>query len=165
MRAVYGKAVLVLGLSAAAVMMTSRSDSSAAMQRGFERDPGEVVMNRSCLSCHDLVNIRTQAFDVEGWNAMIDQMVMMGAEVSAEDKPLLSNYLAEVYGPVPDGEGKPILLNNCTICHNRDRIWGHAGADREHWETTLLAMLNEGAFLSDEEFEILLRYLSTYLGP
>jgi mono/diheme cytochrome c family protein len=165
MRAVYGRAALAFGLSAAAVMMTSTFDSRAAMQRGFERDPGEVVMNRSCLGCHDLVNIRTQAFDVDGWNGVIDRMVMKGAEVSAEDKPLLANYLAETYGPMPDGEGREILLQNCTICHNRDRIWGHAGADREHWETTLLAMLNEGAFLTDAEFETLLDYLSTYLGP
>jgi mono/diheme cytochrome c family protein len=165
MRAIYGKAALMLGIGVAAATMTSTFDSKAAAQRVFERDPGEVVMNRSCLGCHDIVNIRTEALDEEGWTARIGEMLEAGAEVSDEDKPLLADYLARTYGPVPDGDGKAILLNNCTICHNRDRIWGHAGTDREHWEGTLLAMLNEGAFLTSREFEILLEYLSTNLGP
>jgi hypothetical protein len=36
--------------------------------------------------------------------------------------------------------------------------------DREHWETTLLSMLNEGALLTDEEFGTLLNYLDRNFG-
>ena len=149
----------------AVVFSGTMKDAQATLQRGFQRDPGEVVMNRSCLGCHDLTPIRTQGLDVEGWMEVVDAMVEEGAEVDSEETPLLTAYLAGRYGPVPEGAGKAILLNNCTICHDRDRIWAHAGTDREHWEGTLLAMLNEGAFLTTSEFRTLLDYLARNFGP
>jgi hypothetical protein len=145
-------------------VLTSTGDSRASTQRGFEREPGEVALNRSCLDCHDLTPIRTQAYDSEGWSGIVDQMVGHGATVEEADRPALTEYLARTYGPLPEGEGKNVLLNNCTICHNRDRIFAHAGVDREHWETTLLSMLNEGALLTDEEFGTLLNYLDRNFG-
>lgn len=128
---------------------------------GVERDPGEVAMSRSCLTCHDLTPIRMQALDADGWTVIVDTMIdEHGAEVPDEEIPALIDYLSRVYDPLPAGPGREILLERCTICHTRDRIWAHAGEDREHWETTLLSMLNEGAFLNDQEFETLLSYLA-----
>ena len=164
-RRFWGRLSVGLVLMIAVMLLSRVTAAPASLQRGFERDPGEIVMNRSCLACHDLAPIRRQALDSEGWAEVVEAMIDEGAEVPTEEVGVLTAYLAGRYGPVPDGEGKPILLNSCTVCHDRDRIIAHAGADREHWETTLLSMVNEGAFLSDSEFDTLLDYLVRYLGP
>ena len=164
MRLAYGKAVLLLGFGVAAATFTSTFDSMGAVQRGFQRPAGEVIRNRACLGCHDLTPIRTQALDLDGWTAVIDMMIDNGAEVESEEIPVLAGYLTENHGPLPEGEGKAILLQNCTICHNLDRVKEHAGVDRGHWQDTLFAMLNEGAYLTDEDFDTLLSYLARNFG-
>ena len=124
-----------------------------------EPDPGERIMNASCQSCHDIRPIQTQAMDAEGWTRTVTAMIEMGANVTARDVPVLVSYLARQHGPLPDGAGKRVLLNTCTICHDLGRI-KLARRSPEEWEETLSTMLNEGAQLSDEEFVAVLGYLS-----
>lgn len=162
MRVLLGRVRWIVGIGGFALAVgSSASESIALSQGGIESDTGEIVMNRSCLGCHDLTPIRTQALDVDGWREVVQSMMTeYGAMVAPDDVAPLTEYLATIYDPLPEGAGREILLERCTICHNRDRIWAHAGEDREHWETTLLSMLNEGASLSDREFETLLNYLA-----
>ena len=71
---------------------------------------------------------------------------------------MLLEYLVINHGPLPDGAGKTIVLNTCTLCHDLSRVRQNR-ATAEEWARTLQAMLNEGAPLSDDEFPIVLRYL------
>ena len=64
---------------------------------------------------------------------------------------------------MPDGPGKNILLNTCTVCHELGRVRAHT-VSREEWEETLGAMLNEGAMLSEQDFPVLLNYLARNFG-
>ena len=126
-------------------------------------DRGERVMNASCLACHDVRRIQVQAMDAEQWAKTVDTMVGKGAKVSADDLPSLVDYLVQHHGPMPEGRGKTIVLNVCTLCHDLTRI--HRGRrSAEEWEETLNAMLNEGAPLSDDAFPIVHAYLSRYFG-
>ena len=126
-------------------------------------DRGERVMNASCLACHDVRRIQVQAMDAEQWARTVDTMVGKGAKVSADDLPLLVDYLVQHHGPMPEGRGKAIVLNVCTMCHDLTRIRrGHRSP--EEWEETLNAMLNEGAPLSDDQFPIVHAYLSRNFG-
>ena len=126
-------------------------------------DPGERVRNASCLACHDVRRIQVQAMDAEQWAKTVDTMVEKGAKVSADDVPLLVNYLVQHHGPMPEGRGKAIVLNVCTMCHDLTRI-RRGRRSPEAWEETLNAMLNEGAPLSDDAFPIVHAYLSRYFG-
>ena len=72
-------------------------------QADAEPDKGEQVQNASCISCHDLRPIQTQALDKAGWTKVIDSMIQKGAELKAEDEPLLVAYLVKNHGPLPDG--------------------------------------------------------------
>lgn len=127
-------------------------------------NPGEKIMVASCQGCHDLRPIQTSAMDAAGWTKVIDTMIKEnGAEVADADKPVLVRYLALNFGPVPDGPGKEILLNTCTMCHDLGRIKS-ARRSAEEWEETLSSMLNEGAPLSDEQFPIIHGYLSRHFG-
>lgn len=128
-----------------------------------ESEPGERVMNASCQNCHTVRVIQTQALDAEGWTKSVATMVEKGAKVSKQDMPVLIDYLARHHGPVPDGPGKRILLNLCTMCHDLGRIrLGHRSP--EEWEETLISMLNEGAPLSDDDFPVIHEYLSEHFG-
>ena len=146
-------AALALTLAAArpAVVVSGQGDTQA--------DKGEQLQNANCISCHDLRPIQTQALDKDGWTKVVASMVEKGAEVKAEDVPALVAYLVKSHGPLPDGPGKTILLNTCTVCHDLGRV-RRQGGTREDWNDTLGAMLNEGAMLSEQDFPVLLDYLT-----
>jgi cytochrome c5 len=146
-------AALALTLAAARppVVISGQGDAPA--------DKGEQIQNAACISCHDLRPIQTQALDREGWTKVVASMVQKGAEVKAEDVPPLVAYLVKNHGPLPDGAGKTILLNTCTVCHDLGRV-RRQGGTRDDWSDTLGAMLNEGAMLSEQDFPVLLDYLT-----
>jgi cytochrome c5 len=126
-------------------------------------DPGERIMNASCQTCHDVRRIQTSALDAEQWTERVNTMIGKGAKVESADLPVLIEYLARQHGPVPDGAGKRILLNICTMCHDLNRI-KHGRRSPEEWEETLNTMLNEGAPLSDAAFPVIHEYLSENFG-
>ena len=129
-----------------------------------ESEPGERIMNSSCVNaCHGVRVIQTQAMALEAWSKTVGTMIEKGAKVSKEDQPVLVDYLARHQGPVPDGPGKVILLNICTMCHDLGRI-RLGRRSPEEWEETLVSMLNEGAPLSEEAFPVILAYLSKNFG-
>jgi len=135
-----------------------------AAQDASPTNKGEQLMNASCLACHDLRPIQVTALDAEGWKGVVGAMVERGAQVADPDLPVLVDYLARTYGPLPDGDGKKILLNTCTVCHDTSRI-KRTALDREGWQDLLGAMLNEGAMLSEQDFPVLLNYLSRNFKP
>ena len=152
-----GALLLALGSTA---QVSSAAPAAAAAQDG---DRGERLMNASCQGCHDLRQIQTQAMDLAGWTKTIHSMVAQGAEVANEDIPVLAEYLARHYGPMPAGPGREIVLQVCTMCHDLSRIkLGHRSP--EEWEETLISMLNEGAPLSDDAFPVVHQYLSRNFG-
>ncbi len=135
-----------------------------AAQDAPPADKGEQLMNASCLACHDLRPIQVTALDSDGWKGIVGAMVDRGAQVNDTDVPVLVEYLARTYGPLPDGAGKKILLNTCTLCHDTSRI-KRTALDAEGWRDLLGAMLNEGAMLSEEDFPVLLNYLARNFKP
>jgi cytochrome c5 len=142
-----------------AAILTTTAAAVAAAQVSSQPDKGEQLMNGSCTSCHDLRPIQTQALDSEGWNGVVTAMVDKGAQIDKSDIPPLVEYLTRNHGPLPEGNGKKILLTTCTVCHDLLRV-KRTAATREEWEDTLGAMLNEGAMLSEQDFPVLLNYLA-----
>ena len=144
---------------AAALGFVAVAALGAAAAQDTAPDKGEQIQNAACLACHDLRPIQTEAHDEKGWASIVGSMIDMGAEVKDADKPVLVKYLAQNHGPLPDGAGKELLLTRCTICHDLGRVRIHT-VSRDEWEETLSAMLNEGAMLSDQDFQVLLSYLA-----
>ena len=148
----------ILSVSLAAAVLFSAATSDA--QRPSE---GQQLAEKRCQGCHNMRRVQTAAKDADGWRQTIDTMISDGAEVEESEIPVLVQYLTREHGPVPDGPGKQILLNTCTMCHDLQRIKnGRRSADE--WEETLLSMLNEGAPLSDDQFPVIHAYLSKNFG-
>jgi hypothetical protein len=151
---------LAIGVTIVAV-----SIGVAAGQDGPKPERGEQIMNAACAAtCHDLRPIETQALDDAGWTKAVKSMIEQGAEVKAEDVPVLVDFLTRRHGPLPDGPGKDILLNICTRCHDLQRV-RRERTTPEGWLEILDAMLNEGAPLPEKDLPVLLRYLARHFGP
>ena len=148
--------MLAMSLAAAVVF-------SAATSRAQGPSEGQQLVEKRCQGCHNLRRVDTAAKNADGWRETIQVMIQDGAEVEESEIPMLVQYLTREHGPVPDGPGKQILLNTCTMCHNLQRI-KNGRRSPEEWEETLLAMLNEGAPVSDEQFPIIHAYLSRNFG-
>jgi hypothetical protein len=128
----------------------------------FERfQRAERVMNLSCSvsGCHTIRPIQTAALDEAGWDKTIAAMVEKGAKISPEDSEILRDYLVRYHGPLPDGDGKAIMLNICTMCHDLQRVRTRR-ATIEGWKELLDNMIFEGAPLPDEDIPTLLTYLA-----
>jgi len=138
--------------------------AAVAVVSGQTADKGEQIQNASCLGCHDLRPIQTQALDKDGWTKMIASMVDKGAEVKPDELAPLVDFLVKNHGPLPDGAGKTILLNTCTVCHDLGRV-RRQGGTRDDWNDILGAMLNEGAMLSEQDYPALLAYLARNFKP
>jgi cytochrome c5 len=157
-------AALVLVVTVVASLQAAGAGSrEPAAAQASEAEKGERLMNASCQGCHAVRVIQVQAKDAEEWTKTIDAEIARGAKVAKEDIPLLVDYLADHHGPLPDGRGKAIVLNICTMCHDLSRI-RRGRRSPEEWEETLNAMLNEGAPLSDDQFPIVHAYLSRNFG-
>ena len=148
----------ILSVSLAAVVLFSAATSSA--QRPSE---GQQLVEKRCQGCHTMRRVETSAKDADGWRQTIQVMIQDGAEVEESEIPTMVQYLTREHGPVPEGPGKQILLNTCTMCHNLQRI-KNGRRSPEEWEETLLAMLNEGAPLGDDQFPVIHAYLSKHFG-
>jgi cytochrome c5 len=131
----------------------------AAGQDAPQNAKAERILNSSCTACHDLRKIQTQAFDYDEWNKVVKSMIEKGAKIDKDDLPMLVSYLEDNFGPLPEGEGKEIVLNKCTMCHDLKRVRQHF-ATPEDWVDTLNAMQNEGLMISDEDLLTVLKYLA-----
>ena len=148
----------VLAVALGGIVLFSAATSSA--QRPSE---GQQLVEKRCQGCHNMRRIDTAAKDAKGWQETIQVMIQDGAEVEESEIPVMVQWLTREHGPVPEGPGKPILLNTCTMCHNLNRI-KNGRRSPEEWEETLLAMLNEGAPVSDEQLPVIHAYLSRHFG-
>jgi mono/diheme cytochrome c family protein len=148
--------ILAMGCAAAVLFSAATSDA----QRPSE---GQQLVEKRCQTCHTIRRIETSSKDAKGWQETIQVMIQDGAEVEESEIPVMVQWLTREHGPVPEGAGKPILLNTCTMCHNLNRI-KNGRRSPEEWEETLLAMLNEGAPVSDEQLPVIHAYLSRHFG-
>ena len=148
----------VLTVSLAAVVLLS-----AATSGGPRQSEGQMLVEKNCQGCHTMRRVETSAKSADGWRETIQVMIQDGAEIEESEIPPMVQYLAREHGPLPEGPGKQIMLNICTQCHNLQRI-KIGRRSPEEWEETLLAMLNEGAPVNDEQLPVIHAYLSRHFG-
>ena len=151
--------VVKTGLWLGATTITAAAIALGAGQEAPDITKSERILNSACTACHDLRQIQTKALDADQWAKIVDAMVEKGAKVDPADIPMLVSYLEDNFGPLPDGAGKEIVLNKCTVCHDLKRVRQHF-ATPEDWADTLNAMQNEGLMISDEDLITVLKYLA-----
>ena len=58
----------------------------------------------------------------------------------------------------PEGDGKPIILRACGVCHTTDQI-ARQRKTEEQWQSTVARMQGRGAAITGAEAETLVKYL------
>jgi len=146
------------------VLACVAASAAARRQETSKPERGEQIVNTACTTCHDTRAVDTQALDEAAWTEEVKVMIGKGAEVKAADLPVVVDYLTRYHGPLPEGPGKEMVLNVCTQCHDLQRV-RRERLSAEGWSEILLAMLNEGAPLTDKDFATVLRYLARNFRP
>ena len=59
--------------------------------------------------------------------------------------------------------GRELVEDVCTYCHNLDRLHGKE-LSREEWRDLTKGMISEGAPVTDEEYSMILDYLTKNYG-
>src|SRR5689334_1232522 len=88
-----------------------------AAQNEDDAKKAEKIVNTTCISCHDMRKIQTQALDADAWKGVVETMIAKGATVEKNEIPMLVSYLEDNFGPMPEGNGKDLVLQKCTVCH------------------------------------------------
>jgi competence protein ComEA len=63
----------------------------------------------------------------------------------------------------PKDRGRELVEDVCTYCHNLDRLQGQQ-LSREEWRGVIKGMISEGAPVTDQEFSMILDYLTKNYG-
>ena len=57
--------------------------------------PGLELIQRSCISCHDIYMITTKRKTPEQWAEVMDLMMARGAEVTPDEMQIIEEYLSQ----------------------------------------------------------------------
>jgi cytochrome c5 len=138
---------------------------------------GKQIVQDKCTVCHDLTYIAKQHLNKDEWTDMVKIMVASGATVTDGEMPVLIDYLVKNWGPggggdaaggggggLPAGDGKKIVEEKCTACHDTDLIMAKHQS-KDEWTDTVKIMVASGAAVTDAEMPVLIDYLAKNFGP
>jgi hypothetical protein len=83
-----------LAIGAAACSDSGQSAPDAAGGGETLTLDGATLLEARCTTCHNLDRVDAQDLDFAGWVAVIQRMIDKGARLSAEEKTVLADYLA-----------------------------------------------------------------------
>ena len=92
--------------------------------------------------------------------AMAMIAVILAAAAGASARPAGPQLIPSGEG-LPDGVGKDVTVKACGTCHEARRA-ASVRLTRDGWAAVIEGMRNRGARVSDEEFPVILAYLSTH---
>lgn len=147
------------GISVAAVLFLCASAAS-----GLEP---EKLVETVCTGCHSMDKITQRQATTEEWRKTVQDMVAKGAPLGPDEADAVAEYLGKKYGLSEDAKlarGKKLVESVCILCHEFARI-STEQLTRDQWAGEIRGMLEEGAPLNDDEFEMVLDYLTKTYGP
>ena len=77
---------------------------------------------------------------------------------------LVGSLLAADNPPPRPDPGKKLVEEICSFCHGLAKLTGQQYT-RDQWENVTKGMIFEGAPVTDEEFSLILDYLTKNFGP
>lgn len=87
---------LLLLLLAYAAAQTNSTKSDADL---LPDGPGKAVVQRDCLTCHDVHTTTSKRGNEDDWANTVSQMIGRGANVSDDDANTIVEYMAAHFGP------------------------------------------------------------------
>jgi competence ComEA-like helix-hairpin-helix protein len=94
-RVIVPSCLLLLLLAYATAQTTASKSGADALPDG----PGKEVVQRKCLSCHNVHIITSKRGDEDVWVDTVSKMIGRGANISDDDAETVVEYMAAHYGP------------------------------------------------------------------
>ena len=132
---------------------------SAGVALGAE-EPAKLVQ-AVCANCHTLEVITKKQATKDEWREVVKKMVDKGAALNPGEASAVTEYLAAKYGR--RDRAKELVESICVLCHEFARISTEA-LTRDQWAGEIRGMVAEGAPLSDEDFDLVVDYLTKTYG-
>jgi cytochrome c5 len=136
---------------------------------------GRDILAVACTQCHPPSVLRTLRESERGWRHHINNMVLRGAQLTADEIDIVVDYLSTVFGPgislppaakvvLPAGEpGKDLVETRCSVCHDLTRV-SSSKRSRNEWSGTVAKMVFYGAPVTPDEKKIITDYLQSNFG-
>jgi mono/diheme cytochrome c family protein len=93
--------VLVLGLIFVIILSAVGCGSPAQAPAPTATEgvhAGKVLLETRCSTCHGLNMVEASKKDLDGWQATVDRMILVGAQLNDEQKVQVVDYLVINYG-------------------------------------------------------------------
>ena len=90
-------------------------------------------------------------------------MKLIGLASLAAIYTLLAGSVADAQD-LPEGPGKTVLQTVCTQCHTAEVILAQPRTHDE-WAVVIAQMIGSGAQLNDNDYELIMGYLTKHFGP
>ena len=140
--------------------------------------PGRAPVAAQCANCHSLDEALSKRTTADRWRATVQEMIDLGAPVTAPDAEAISSYLGQHFGldapaaaqpsdqtsALPDGSGRDVLAQKCFQCHQAS-MWGDLRQDQVAWESVIYRMIGRGALWTSDEIDAMAGYLARVRGP
>lgn len=65
----------------------------------FAMDDGAAILKARCSACHSVEKPKSKQKTIEQWEATVSRMMTKGAQLTAEEKQILVDYLSKTYKP------------------------------------------------------------------
>jgi mono/diheme cytochrome c family protein len=115
MRGSFAAAALLAALAVPAAAQQPGTDPVAAMKTGKE------LFERNCKLCHGLDRSLAASHDAAAWGQIVKRMVTYGAPLNAEQRSLVTRYLAT----------RSVFAGKCGSCHEATRVVGDKPVARD----------------------------------
>jgi uncharacterized membrane protein len=86
-------ALLLLAILVLAISACSNTAAPADTDTNGEVDEVKALIDERCSVCHSVSRVYDASYDEAGWSDVIDHMIEKGAEVNADEKALMIDWL------------------------------------------------------------------------
>ena len=160
-----------VGLIAAALSLAGGPLYAQTAGNALPAGDGKDLLAVACTQCHGLRPIVMMHDGAAGWKAAVEDMIVRGAQLDAQESATVVQYLAKNFGPtanaaktaLPAGPGKELVEERCTACHGVEKMTGEKRTKQE-WGTTVKKMAERGLSLTPEEIQTISSYLAAQFG-
>jgi competence ComEA-like helix-hairpin-helix protein len=151
--------------------------------------PGKEVFAKICSGCHETDLATSQKKTKDQWKETVDRMIGYGAEITKEQSDQIVNYLAANFGApadapkaaaaakadaktpaaldasvMPEGQGKQVILRECTTCHAPDHFVKYHHTEEE-WQAIVIRMGQRAKLTSRDDLDAIQKYLASNFPP
>lgn len=139
---------------------------------GLPDGEGKDLVTDFCAGCHGLDRVAAYKGTEEDWGGVVYTMRARGLEVTPEETQQIVAYLTKNFpppakkaaAPLPDGEGKDLVMDRCTGCHDLVRVEDHTGT-KDDWQGVAKYMASLGMAATPEETVRIVAYLAKNFPP